>query len=115
MKKLMFLFVAAIMFVAFSACNKYEKQIVGTWTKTVLSTTLSAEFTDGGAINLVYGAYSSNGVYSIDDNELSITTNDCTPVGKYTMAIDGDVLTLVQVSDDCLVRKDLMAGIYNKN
>ena len=111
----MLLSVAAIMLVVFSSCNKLEKDIVGTWTKSVSTITLTAVFSDGGSLTVTYGAYNTNGVYSIDDKDLTVTTNDCTPVGKYTIAIDGDVLTLVQVSDDCAGRKDLMAGVYNKN
>ncbi|MCK9613467.1 MAG: hypothetical protein PHR81_08015 [Bacteroidales bacterium] len=115
MKKILLVSFAVLMLFVLSSCNKLEKQIVGTWTKSVLSVTLTAVFSDGGSITLTWGAYNTNGVYSLDDNELTITTNDCVPVGVYTIAIDGDAMTLVKVSDDCDGRKDLLAGVFNNN
>ena len=115
MKKIILILSVVVMLVSFSACNKYEKQIIGSWSKTVASIVLTAEFTDGGSANFTYGAYHSNGTYSIDDNEISISTGDCTGSGVYTMAIDGDVLTMQKVSDDCPIRKDILDGVYDKN
>ena len=82
----------------------------GTWTAATWS-----EEVNGEALDL-----ETDGIYSINNNEITITDNDClyymdSHNGIYSISIDTNELVIILIEDECTHFAEAVIGTYTKN